>query len=106
MKPGENMKIKEAEHELASLLRGIEQAERVEEYIIRDHQIYQALGVGARLGYPVGVGLDLAWSGGPVIYLTLPTGEVSWGVLPFRAAGDGHDTPTKYARCRAYYLDR
>ena len=90
------------ESDLASLLRGIEQAERVEEYPLRNTQVYQAAGLASSLGYPVGVRLDPDEPLWPVLFIELPTGQVSWHLPAFSQGWDGHDTPTKYARCRAY----
>ena len=90
------------ESELASLLRGIYAAEQVEEYPIRNQQVYQALGLAAKLGYPVGIKLDEDEPDWPVIYLELPTGQVSWHLPMYPGTWDGHDTKEKYARCRAY----
>lgn len=94
------------EGDLASLLRGIEQAERVEEYAIRNQQVWQAAGLAASLGYEVGVRLDPEEPLWPVLFIELPTGQISFHLPAFSQGWDGHDTPTKYARCRAYYLDR
>lgn len=97
-KPGRNPVL----GELASLLRGIEQAEKVEEYAIRNTQVYQAAGLAARLGYPVGIRLDLQEPAWPILFIELPTGQISFHLPAYPSSWDGHDTPTKYARCRAY----
>ena len=76
--------------------------ERQQAYAKRNRQLWQAAGFAASGGLPVGIGYDFgigdagdAW---PVLYIELPTGQVSWQMPPHPEAFDGHDTAEKYRR--------
>lgn len=65
----------------------------------------------ADIGMPVGMANDPAEPGWPIIYIELPTGQVSWHVpadevverlTPYHGVWDGHSTEEKLARIQAF----
>lgn len=98
----EDKQRQEREGELAMLLRCIEQAEATKAYDTRNYYVILAMAEAARLSYGVGVRLDPSEPEWPVIYIELPTGQVSWHLPQHEHEWDGHTTAEKYARCRAY----
>lgn len=71
-------------------------------YAARYPLVLWAVSTAADEGLQVGFRLDPTEPEWPVAYIELPTGQVSWHLPQHPIAWDGHDTPTKYARCRAY----
>lgn len=79
-------------------------------YRERSKCVFLITRMAAKLGYDVGVGKDLDEPEWPVIFVHLPSGQVSWHVsredydryfkgLPvFPHPYDGHDTEEKYRR--------
>ena len=74
-----------------------------------------AVALSRRLGYAAGTSSDPNEPDWPVVYIELPTGQVSWhfsandfaacvpGGLPeYPTAWDGHDTAEKYRRVREF----
>lgn len=47
-------------------------------------------------------GADATEPACPVVYIDLPTGQVSWRAPAYSTPWDGHTAETKYERCRAY----
>lgn len=85
-------------------------------YAERDQVVALCAKMARAMGLRVGMGLhpeddkdwDPEWR--HIVYIDLPTGQVSWhvrdsemplfaGVDEYPGTFDGHDTPTKYARC-------
>lgn len=73
------------------------------EYHVRYGLVLMAMGMAADLGMPVGIRFDPdegpEW---PVVYIELPTGQVSWHMPQHPVPWDGHDTEEKYRRIREY----
>lgn len=70
-----------------------------------------AAALAQRCGFPVGTGIDADEPDWPVVYIDLPTGQVSWhipkgelvaGLGPYEREWDGHDGPKKERRIRAF----
>jgi hypothetical protein len=85
---------------LAGVLKRIEAHDI--DYAEREKLCYDALFLARRIGYPAGFRVDPTDHDWPVLYIQLPTGQVSWHMPQFPQAWDGHDTAEKYARCRAF----
>lgn len=85
---------------LDSLLTNIEKNDT--NYDLRARLIYAAMGQAMYLGYAAGIRIDPSEPEWPVAYIELPTGQVSWHMPQHPTPWDGHDTPTKYARCRDF----
>lgn len=76
-------------------------------YPHRNRLVFAALGVALAAGMPGGVAADVD----PdlmLVYIDLPTGQVSWHVPVYPADWDGHDRIVKRERIAAFrrtYLD-
>jgi hypothetical protein len=86
--------------ELAELLALIERYDA--DYEARYDLVLEAVWTSRRLGYAAGFRIDPTEPEWPVAYIELPTGQVSWHLPQHPKPWDGHDTPEKYRRCRAY----
>lgn len=76
-------------------------------YPHRNRLVFAALGVALAAGMPGGVAFegDLGWM---LVYIELPTGQVSWHVPVYPGVWDGHDRTVKRERIDAFrraYLD-
>ncbi|WP_053065427.1 hypothetical protein [Micromonospora sp. RV43] len=71
-------------------------------YARRNALIWTALALAHEAGVPAGVGHDPTDPRPVVVYLELPTGQVSWHLPAHPAGWDGHSTPAKYARVAAF----
>lgn len=95
------LKQKHKEQQLANVLKLIHQ--RDNDYEVRYQLVLMALGQAASLGYPCGIRFDPSstteW---PVVFIELPTGQVSWHLKQHGVEWDGHSTVEKYKRIDAY----
>jgi len=83
--------------------------EQIEEkdidYRARYGLVLQAMDWAHQAGLKTGIGFDpqcsepTEW---PVVYIELPTGQVSWHMPAHSEKYDGHSTPEKYKRIRDY----
>lgn len=71
-------------------------------YAIRNTLIWDAMVTAAEDGYRTGVAFDPNEPDYPVVYIDLPTGQVSWHITAYAGEWDGHTTEQKYERCRAF----
>jgi hypothetical protein len=85
---------------LAAALAEIERADV--DYQRRQWLVYHALELSSLIGYPTGIGMDDKEPDWPVVYIELPTGQVSWHMPPHPVPYDGHTTREKYSRCRLF----
>jgi hypothetical protein len=83
-------------------LRQIEEFDVAENYGQRNLLIYQAMYLASRFSMLVGIRIDSAEPTWPVIFIELPTGQVSWHVAEHSIVWDGHTTQQKYTRIHAY----
>jgi hypothetical protein len=72
------------------------------DYPTRYTHVLQALDWAHQAGLKAGIGFDPAEPEWPVVYIELPTGQVSWHMPAHPVPYDGHSTPEKYERVRAY----
>jgi hypothetical protein len=86
---------------LADLLLHIEAFDA--HYERRELLVWEALALARRLGLPAGVRIDPAEPEWPVVFIELPTGQVSWHQPEHPERWDGHDTDAKYARCWQFH---
>lgn len=86
--------------QLARVLLAIEAADT--DYDTRYGLVLDAMTLARKLRLPVGIRIDEKEPEWPVVHIELPTGQVTWHMPQHPAEWDGHDTATKYARCRAY----
>lgn len=92
--------IRKHSPDLAAVLAEIEANDT--NYEVRYGLVLRAMAAAAALGYRVGIAVDHAEPEWPVVYIELPTGQVSWHMPAHSEAFDGHSTAEKYERCRAY----
>lgn len=85
---------------LAAVLREV--AEHDTDYTERYPLVYRALALALKAGYPAGVRIDPTEPAWPVVYIELPTGQVSWHMPAHPTEWDGHTTPEKYQRVAAF----
>ncbi|MFF0182616.1 hypothetical protein ACFYPF_26355 [Micromonospora sp. NPDC005223] len=71
-------------------------------YAQRNALIWNALALAHEAGVPAGVGHDPTDPRPVVVYLELPTGQVSWHLPAHPTGWDGHSTTAKYARTAAF----
>lgn len=74
-------------------------------YERRYELVWMAVYFATLAGLKTGVALDQADPDWPVVYIELPTGQVSWHVPAHETPWDKHTTEEKYARCRAWEPD-
>lgn len=75
-------------------------------YHDRNRLVYQALAIAQRGGMVAGIGIDPAAPAWPVVYIELPTGQVSWHLPAHPIAYDGHSTLQKADRIIDYLESR
>jgi hypothetical protein len=92
----------DAAFELAYVLNEIDLMEKHENYDARNVGVMRAMELARRIGYPTGIGYDQAGTDWPIIFIELPTGQVSWHVPAYAGEWDGHTTPQKYERTELY----
>lgn len=88
--------------DLVDFLALVEQYDQAKEYDARYLAVMGAVTCALAGGLAAGIRIDpdeLEW---PVVYIELPTGQVSWHMPQHPIEWDGHDTAEKYRRCREY----
>lgn len=76
--------------------------ETLKDYANRNRAVIAALHHALAYGYEAGIRVDeddLAW---PIVFIELPTGQVTWHIEQHGNGWDGHDTEQKYARVKEY----
>ena len=91
-----------SELRLKELLRLMVSMDASGVYDERNRLTYLAIGEAAKLGLPVGFRLDPQEPEWPVVFIELPTGQVSWHVPQHPREWDGHTTRQKNERIDAY----
>lgn len=86
--------------QLTQMLAAIVEADQ--DYPARYLLVLTAVPLALCLGYPVGIRIDPDASQWPVIYIELPTGQVSWHMPQHESEWDGHTTEEKHARIAAF----
>ena len=89
---------------LGSLLQKI--AEHDTDYDVRYRLVFDAVPVALACGFAAGVRIDPSEPDWPVVYIELPTGQVSWHMPAHPVAWDGHDTDEKYRRITEWIASR
>ena len=88
---------------MANLAQVLEQiAEHDTDYDARYRLVFRALVLALAEGLEAGVRIDPNEPSWPVVYIELPTGQVSWHMPEHQTTWDGHDTDEKYRRVREY----
>ncbi len=92
----------EKELQLVAALRAIEVSDTMGDYDRRYRLIIHAMALATEVGMQVGIRLDPGEPEWPVVYIELPTGQVTWHMPQHSHEWDGHDTQEKYRRVRDY----
>lgn len=88
------------------LKRGLQNiAKHDTDYDTRYRLVFDAVPIALRLGFAAGVRIDPGEPAWPVVYIELPTGQVSWHMPEHPVAWDRHDTDEKYRRIAAWVAD-
>ncbi|MEA4926828.1 MAG: hypothetical protein VB084_16165 [Syntrophomonadaceae bacterium] len=85
---------------LAEILKSIKDNDT--NYDARYKLVFQAVCVALENGLQAGVRMDESEPEWPVLYIELPTGQVSWHMPQHIKAWDGHDTEEKYRRINEF----
>ena len=72
------------------------------DYESRYTLVLQAMHLARMCNFPVGIRIDPREPEWPVVFITLPTGQVSWHMPQYPYEWDGHDTRDKHARIKKY----
>lgn len=70
-------------------------------YPLRNDLVLTALSQARAAGLPAGIRLDPRTPAWPVVFIELPTGQVSWHIPEHGEPWDGHTTEEKYRRVDA-----
>lgn len=90
---------------LLSFLYVIREHDSKGEYAERNEYILHALSAAKDLGFKAGLWLDAKEPNWPVVYIELPTGQVSWHIPFDENRWDGHSTEEKYRRIEKFFSD-
>jgi hypothetical protein len=72
------------------------------QYHIRYSLVFEAMFWALECGLAAGIRIDQAEPEWPVVYIELPTGQVSWHMPQHPVPYDGHSTEEKYRRIQEY----
>lgn len=64
--------------------------------------VMDAMLAARRLGIPAGIRLDPKEPDWPVVFIELPTGQVTWHIEQHKQEWDNHTTEEKHERVRAF----
>lgn len=83
---------------LAQVLNDIVEAEKAQDYDKRNCRVLVLLTSAMTLGWNCGIKIDPKEPDWPVVFVELPTGQVSWHLEQYKGEWDGHTTEQKYDR--------
>jgi hypothetical protein len=89
---------------LKETLKSIEENDT--NYEVRYGLVLRALLFAHDLGFETGIRIDEAQPEWPVVYIELPTGQVSWHMPQHNVEWDGHDSKKKYLRIYEWVRSR
>lgn len=72
------------------------------DYENRNGMVIDALGYARYIGISAGIRIDPDEPEWPVVFIELPTGQVSWHVPQHDVPWDGHTTEEKYQRIKEF----
>jgi hypothetical protein len=87
---------------LAVILSAVRQADEAKDYELRNKGIVTAMALCIQMGIPAGIRLDPSEPEWPVVYMQLPTGQVSYHIPQFDTAWDNHTTEEKNERIETF----
>jgi hypothetical protein len=71
-------------------------------YEERYYSVIHAMSHATAIGYKVGIRIDPNEPEWPVVYIELPTGQVSWYMPQHEKEYDGHSTEEKFERIKRF----
>lgn len=83
-------------------LKLIYDLEQAEEYKKRNEWVFNCMNSAIAIGYSAGIRIDPQEPEWPVVFIELPTGQVSWHVPQHEVVWDGHTTEEKYQRIKEF----
>ena len=87
---------------LAVLMHKIYEAEKEGNYTARNSLVFKSLIKAQEIGYQAGIRIDPSEPEWPVVFIELPTGQVSWHIPQHTQSWDGHNKEEKYERCNKF----
>lgn len=87
---------------LVNQLKSIRKHDINENYDRRNELVMQAMATAGRLDYDIGIRIDEDEKEWPVVYIKLPTGQISWHLPQYEKEWDGHTNSEKYERIDKY----
>lgn len=100
---GKLLQIKRQDQEACNLRKT--EGERKAHYRNRTFHLYEALHLAIQCGYKAGIRIDKEDPEWPVIFIELPTGQISYHVEQHPFRWDNHTNEEKDARLLAYVAD-
>lgn len=93
--------------QLSAILGSIERLEQLQpvNYTLRNDLVIGALSMARAARLEAGIRIDPEQPEWPVVFIELPTGQVSWHLPQHAQAWDGHTTAEKYQRVAALMAD-
>ena len=88
---------------ISAILSLIYEADLKKDYDERNRLVVSLLYRSMRMGWNCGIKIDLDETEWPVVYVDLPTGQVSWHLPQYAGTWDGHDNAEKYRRAKAFH---
>lgn len=79
--------------------------DKAKRYDKRNEQVMQCLHYARRIGLECGIRFDPDEPEWPVVYIELPTGQVSWHVPQHVKPWDKHTTQEKYDRVMRFHAE-
>jgi hypothetical protein len=73
-----------------------------QDYALRNGFVISAMRQAHIVGLPVGIRIDPEEPEWPVVFIELPTGQVSWHIPQHGIPWDGHTTEEKFERIRRF----
>lgn len=71
-------------------------------YAYRERLVYHLLHYAGLAGFECGIRIDPNEPEWPVVYIELPTGQVSWHMPQHEKEFDGHSTEEKFERIKRF----
>jgi hypothetical protein len=72
------------------------------DYNARNRCVMASLTLANSCGFKTGIQRDKSEDGWLIVFIELPTGQVSWHIPEFEGEWDGHTTGQKYDRVHSY----
>lgn len=90
---------------LAVILSSARQADEVKDYELRNKAVLTAMALCQTMNIPAGIRMDPSEPEWPVVYIELPTGQISYHIPQFPTPWDNHTTEEKNERLESFITD-